>query len=83
MKYLKRKADAFLLNWKSQADRLPLVVKGARQIGKTETIRKFAAENYESVVEINFVAEPKYKAIIKNGFSASEIIKTLFEQLNR
>lgn len=77
MKYLKRKADAFLLNWKSQADRLPLVVKGARQIGKTETIRKFAAENYESVVEINFVAEPKYKAIIKNGFSASEIIKLI------
>ena len=46
MKYLKRKADAFLLNWKSQSDRLPLVVKGARQIGKTETIRKFAVENY-------------------------------------
>ena len=63
MKYLKRKADAFLLNWKSQSDRLPLVVKGARQIGKTETIRKFAAENYESVVEINFVTEPKYKGL--------------------
>ena len=77
MKYLKRKADAFLLNWKSQSDRLPLVVKGARQIGKTETIRKFAAENYESVVEINFVTEPKYKAIIENGYSASEIIKLI------
>lgn len=77
MKYLKRKADEYLLDWKSQPDRVPLVIKGARQIGKTETIRKFASENYENVVEINFITEPKYKSILENGFAADEIIKLI------
>lgn len=77
MRYLRRKADDFLTDWKSQKNRLPIVVKGARQIGKTETIRKFASENYKNVIEINFVTEPKYKAIIDKGFSAEEIIKII------
>ena len=33
--YLKRKIDSFLLNWKESKDKLPLIIKGARQIGKT------------------------------------------------
>jgi len=77
MRYLKRKADNFLMEWKSQEDRLPLVIKGARQIGKTETIRKFADENYENKVEINFITEPKYRAIIENGYAADDIIKLI------
>lgn len=77
MKYLERKADKYLLAWKEQPNHLPLIIKGARQIGKTETIRKFASENYEHIVEINFVTEPKYKTIIENGFSADEIIKLI------
>lgn len=77
MKYLERKADKYLLSWKAQPSRLPLIIKGARQIGKTETIRKFAFENYDHVVEINFVTEPKYKTIIENGFSADEIVKLI------
>ena len=36
--YLKRKIDEFLVQWKNNKDRLPLIVKGARQIGKTESI---------------------------------------------
>ena len=42
MEHLKRKADVFLENWKSDPERLPLVIKGARQVGKTESIRHFA-----------------------------------------
>ena len=49
------------------------VVTGARQIGKTESIRKFAKENYTTFIEINFIEEPKYKVIISEGYSASEI----------
>ena len=52
--YLKRKADLFLENWKKNKDRKPLIVKGARQIGKTETIRRFAASHYKNIIEINF-----------------------------
>ena len=41
MELLKRKIDNYLLNWKSTSKRKPLVVKGARQVGKTESIRAF------------------------------------------
>ena len=55
MKLLKRKIDKFLVEGKNSADKKPLIVKGARQIGKTESIRDFAKNNYKSVIEINFV----------------------------
>ena len=51
MSYLIRKTDTFLRNWKKNPDRYPLIIKGARQVGKTETIRKFAKENYKNLVE--------------------------------
>ena len=57
--YMERKADFFLREWKADPNRKPLIIKGSRQVGKTETIRHFAKENYKSVIEINFVEEPK------------------------
>lgn len=75
--YLRRKADSYLIEWKKNPDKKPLIVKGARQIGKTETIRKFAGENYDSFIEINFVLEPKYKSIINDGYSTKDIIKNI------
>ena len=77
MTYLRRKADDFLKNWKLNTDRKPLIVKGPRQIGKTESIRKFGAENYKEVIEINFVEEPKYRLITENGYKAADIIKNI------
>ena len=41
MELLKRKIDKYLLDWKNNPKRKPLIVKGARQIGKTESIRAF------------------------------------------
>ena len=40
--YIKRKIDEYLEKWKNNADRLPLIIKGARQTGKTESILHFA-----------------------------------------
>ncbi len=74
---LKRKIDGFLTEWKASADRKPLIVKGSRQVGKTASIRKFAEKNYSSVIEINFVEEPKYEMIISDGYKASDIIKNI------
>lgn len=54
-KLLRRKIDAFLLDWKERKDKKPLIVKGARQVGKTRSIEWFAYNNYKSVVQINFV----------------------------
>lgn len=57
MQLLERKIDTFLSEWKHTPKRKPLIVKGVRQIGKTESIRAFGKANYESVVEINFVLQ--------------------------
>ena len=85
MIYLKRKIDTFLEEWKQNPERKPLIVKGPRQVGKTESIRKFAEKHYESVIEINFVEEPKYKMIIADGYKTQDIIKniSLIEPLHR
>ena len=74
--YLKRKLDDFLLEWKKSADRKPLIVKGARQIGKTESIKHFAA-NYENFVNINFVLEKKYKTICEDGYTVQDVIRNI------
>ncbi|MBQ4440303.1 MAG: ATP-binding protein [Kiritimatiellae bacterium] len=75
--YLKRKIDSFLEQWKDKKDRKPLIIKGARQIGKTESIRHFAATHYSSVVEINFIDSPVYKTITADGYSPDKIIKAI------
>lgn len=77
MIYLKRKLDVFLKEWKQNPDRKPLIVKGPRQVGKTESIRKFGAENYAQLIEINFVEEPKYKMITADGYKTDELIKNI------
>ena len=75
--YLKRKVDTFLREWKADPARKPLIIKGSRQVGKTESIRKFAAETYESVVEINFVRDEKYKGVLADGYEAASVIKNI------
>ena len=77
MLYLKRKIDSFLEKWKQDPDRLPLIVRGPRQTGKTESILHFAKEHYESVVTINFVEEPKYKKITLDGYGVHDIIRNI------
>ena len=50
--YLRRKIDQFLKQWKEDPEHKTLIVKGARQIGKTESILHFANENYSNVIYI-------------------------------
>ena len=75
--YLRRKIDTYLLNWKTNPNKKPLIVKGCRQIGKTESILHFANDNYDSVIEINFVRDEKYKKIIADGYDVDSIIKNI------
>ena len=50
MKLLRRKIDKYLKNWKEDENRMPLIVKGARQVGKTASIMQFAYDNYKNMV---------------------------------
>lgn len=77
MLYLKRKVDNYLLNWKTDPNKKPLIIKGSRQVGKTESITRFGYQNYKSVVYINFVEEPNYKMITTDGYKAQDIIKNI------
>ena len=77
MELLKRKIDAVLTTWKQNPRRKPLIVKGARQIGKTISIRAFGQANYESVIEINFVLQKKFRSIFDNGYEVDTIIKNI------
>ena len=75
--YFKRKIDEFLSDWKNNHSRKPLIVKGARQIGKTESILHFAHENYENVVYINFVLDKKYTTIVNDGYDVETVVKNI------
>ena len=77
MKLLRRKIDQYLQEWKDNEDKSPLIVKGARQVGKTASIMQFASDNYTNVVAINFVLQQKYKAIFSDGYDVDDIIKNI------
>ena len=77
MKLLRRKIDEYLKNWKENKDKMPLIIKGARQVGKTASILQFANDNYKHVVAINFVLQQKYKAIFEDGYEVDSIIQNL------
>lgn len=76
-KLLKRKIDKYLTDWKNRPDRKPLIIKGARQIGKTCSVEWFAGQNYASVIEINFIEQKKYREIFNDGFEVDAILKNI------
>ena len=77
MERLKRKIDDYLIAWKQNKNKLPLIIKGARQIGKTNAIRNFGKTNYKTFVEINFALQPQFKTIFEDGFEVDSIIKNI------
>lgn len=76
-KLLKRKIDKYLTDWKNRPARKPLIIKGARQIGKTRSVEWFAGQNYASVIEINFIEQKKYREIFNDGFEVDAILKNI------
>jgi len=74
---LERKIDKKLLEWKNSTDRKCLLVKGARQVGKTFSIDKFCRENYEHYIYINFIVNEAYISIFDGVLDSKSIIKNL------
>ena len=58
--YLKRKIDKTLLEWKNDLRHKPLLMRGARQVGKTTAVRRLA-ESFESFVEVNLEVDDEVK----------------------
>lgn len=74
---LKRKIYRALLHWKETKKMECLLVKGARQIGKTFIIERFGEEQYSSYIYINFYKNPEHKAIFDGSLEAEEIYKKI------
>lgn len=78
MKELRRQFYDQLLAWKREKGKECLLVKGARQVGKTFIIRKFGQENYDKFIEINFTKEPK----LVSAFSGDLDAETIFSGIS-
>ena len=73
---MKRKIYRYLQEWRKSPDRKPLVVGGARQVGKTYSIRQFGS-SYRSFVEINFITQPAFKQIFSEGYDTDSVVKQI------
>lgn len=76
-KLLERKVDDVLLEWKNRQGHKPMIIKGARQIGKTVSITTFAKANYKNFIAINFVEQKKIKSIFDSGYEVDMILKNM------
>lgn len=74
---LKRKVYHQLVKWKNSDNKKCLIIKGARQVGKTTLIRVFGQAEYDSFIEINFLRQPELKQIFNGNLSGEEIYKKM------
>ena len=74
---LKRRIESVLVEWKNSESKKPLVIKGIRQCGKTYIVQKFAKENYENVVYMNFILEPDKKSAFTGNIDVETILLNL------
>ncbi len=74
---LKRRIIRDLTEWKSRKGHKSLVIQGARQVGKTFSVRQFAAENYSEILEINFKESPEAKAIFSGNLDVDTLLMSL------
>ncbi len=71
---LKRKIEQTLLDWKHMPGRKPMILKGCRQCGKTFSVQKFARENYQHVVYLNFFQNSEYASIFSGSLEIDNLI---------
>lgn len=74
---LKRKIYDELVAWKKDDDHKALVIKGARQVGKTFIVREFAKENYEHYIELNFIADPTLIRLFDESLDVNSLVRKI------
>lgn len=70
----RRKVEQVLLDWKKNMDKMPIVIKGCRQCGKTFSVLDFARKNYGNVVYLDFFLNPQYKSIFDDSLEIDNIL---------
>ena len=80
--YLKRRAYDDLVSWKNDlSDKTALLIEGARRVGKTSLIRRFAEKEYESFIYIDFSEKGRAVRAYKNAFAQCENVADLLQRL--
>lgn len=80
---MKRKIEAELLRWKNMsADRLPLILNGARQVGKTYSLRAFGEKYYKNTVYVNLEANQAVSSYFADNIAPEKIIRYLEAMVN-
>ena len=74
---MKRKITQQLVEWKNSSARKPLILNGARQVGKTFILREFGRENYKNTVYVNLESNGTVASIFNDDISPSKLIKYL------
>jgi predicted AAA+ superfamily ATPase len=80
--YLKRNVDKSLFDWKLEPSRKPLLIRGARQIGKTSAVRHLA-DSFDHYIEVNFEESQSYKKVFESGLDILEIAEQISLLSNR
>ena len=63
--YIQRKIDDVLLTWQRSSSRKPLLIRGARQVGKSTAVRNLSKQ-FDYFIEINFDEQPEYQNLFAN-----------------
>lgn len=74
--YIKRRIDEELLKWKSASERKPLLVRGARQVGKSTAVRELG-RHFDFVIEVNFDEQPQLSELFSSGLGVDELLDEL------
>ena len=78
---MRRNQTAFLINWLNSTSRKPLIIRGARQVGKTWLIRDLATSSQKELIELNFEKRPDLESLFKPN-DPREILSNISVAMN-
>jgi uncharacterized protein len=79
---MKRKILQQLISWKTQTKRKPLILMGARQVGKTFALKQFGKEEYANTIYLNFEGNPRLCKLFDSSLDPKVILKSLTIEMN-
>lgn len=74
--YFERSIDKYLKDWAQRSERKPVLLRGARQVGKSTAVRNLS-KIFENFVEINFERQPEYKALFVDNLVVERIVSQI------
>ncbi len=74
---MKRFIEDILIKWKDERGRKPLILSGARQVGKSYVIEQNFASNFEQLLSINFEKQPEFNRCFESGYNPARILRRI------